>query len=255
MGYLLHPDIKTPSTDTVIWRYMDLPKFLQMLEQGGLYFALLTEFSDKWEAVLGRELTHSIATHFGGASGDVIQLFQEYSKHTAVNCWYQGAGESIAMWELYTNTEYGVAIKSTVGDLMKAISVYEPEVFIGSVRYEDHTAAPTQTLAQRHITPYQAILQKRTCYQHECELRVITELLPRFPDNPPLGTVVVHPFPERGSVVPVHLETLINSVTTGPHYPNWASDLLTSALKRAGISPPIVESDAFKPPTSRFIEG
>jgi hypothetical protein len=33
--------------ETVIWRYMDLPKFLQMLEQGGLYFALLTEFSDK----------------------------------------------------------------------------------------------------------------------------------------------------------------------------------------------------------------
>ncbi|GEM_PF-2167895 len=110
---------------------MDLPKFLQMLEQGGLYFALLTEFSDKWEAVLGRELTHSIATHFGGASGDVIQLMQDYSKHTAVNCWYQGAGESVAMWKLYTKSEYGVAIKSTVGDLMKALSVYPPEVFIG----------------------------------------------------------------------------------------------------------------------------
>ena len=45
MGYLLHPDIQTPPIETVIWRYMDLPKFLQMLEQGGLYFALLTESS------------------------------------------------------------------------------------------------------------------------------------------------------------------------------------------------------------------
>ena len=254
MGYLLHPDIQTPPIDTVIWRYMDLPKFLQMLEQGGLYFALLTEFSDKWEAVLGRELTHSIATHFGRASGDVIQLFQEYSKHTAVNCWYQGAGESVAMWELYTKTEYGVAIKSTVGDLMKALSVYEPGVFIGLVKYEDHTSPPTQTLAQRYITPYKAILQKRTCYQHECELRAITELLPRFPENPLPGTIVVDPFPERGAVVPVGLATLIHSVTTGPHYPSWAWDLLASALKRAGIQPPIVESDAFKPPTARFIE-
>lgn len=255
MSYLLHPDIQTPPIETVIWRYIDLPKFLQMLEQGGLYFALLTEFSDKWEAVLGRELTHSIATHFGGASGEVIQLMQDYSKHTAVNCWYQGAGESVAMWKLYTKSEYGVAIKSTVGDLMKALSVYPPEVFIGSVKYEDHTSPPTQTLAQQHISPYRAILQKRTCYQHECELRVITELLPRFPENPPLGTIVVHPFPEHGSVVPMHLETLIHSVTTGPHYPSWGWDLLASALKRAGIQPPIVESDAFRPPTARFIEG
>jgi len=117
VGYTFHPDIETPPMETVIWRYIDLPKFLQMLAKGGLYFATLSEFSDKWEAVLGRELTQSIATHFGGASGDVIQLFQEYSKHTAVNCWYQGDGESIAMWELYTTTEYGVAIKSTVGNL------------------------------------------------------------------------------------------------------------------------------------------
>jgi hypothetical protein len=205
--------------------------------------------------VLGRELTHSISSHFGGASGDVIQLFQDYTKHTAVNCWYQGVGESVAMWELYTKTEYGIAIKSTVRDLMKALSVYEPEVFIGSVKYEDHTSSPTQTLAHQHITPYTAILQKRTCYRHECELRVITELLPRFPENPPPDTIVVHPFPEHGSVVPVHLETLIHSVTTGPHFPSWAWDLLASALKRAGIHPPIIESDAFKPPTARFIEG
>jgi hypothetical protein len=255
MGYLQHPDIQTPPMETVIWRYMDLPKFLQMLEEGGLYFALLAEFTDKWEAVLGRELTGSISSYFGAASGDVIRLFQDFSKHTAVNCWHQGDGESVAMWELYTETEYGIAIKSTVGDLMKALSLYEPAVFIGSVKYEDHTSAPTQVLAHHHITPYAAILQKRTCYRHECELRVITELLPHFPENPPLGTIITHPFPAHGSVVPVHLEVLIHSITTGPRFPGWARDLLASALKRAGIHPPVVESDAFKPPTTRFIEG
>ena len=89
----------------------------------------------------------------------MIELIQDYSKHTAVNCWYQGAGESVAMWELYTKSECGVAIKSTVGDLMKALSVYDPEVFIGSVKYEDHTSPPTQTLAQQHISR----LIRRSC--------------------------------------------------------------------------------------------
>jgi hypothetical protein len=255
MGYLAHPNVQTPSHDTVIWRYMDLPKFLLMLEQRGLYFSLLTEFSDKWEAVIGRELTQGISTQFMSASGDVIQLFREYSKRTAVNCWYQGKGESIAMWGLYTKSEFCVAIKSTVRDLMRALSVYERDVFIGKVEYQDHTAPPLRTLAQEDITPYKAILQKRTCYQHECELRVITHLTPKFPEDAQPGVVIVEPFPVRGKVVPVDLGTLIHSVITGPHFPGWAWELLTSGLKRAGIDPPVLESDAFKPPTALFIEG
>jgi hypothetical protein len=234
---------------------MDLPKFLLMLEQRGLYFSLLTEFPDKWEAVIGRELTQGISTQFMSASGDVIQLFQEYSKHAAVNCWYQGEGESIAMWDLYTKSEFGVAIKSTVRDLMRALSVFKQDVLIGKVEYQDHTAPPLRTLAQADITPYKAILQKRTCYRHECELRVITHLLPKFPEDAEPNMVIVEPFPVRGKVVPVDLGTLIHSVTTGPHFPGWAWELLTSGLKRAGINPPVLESDAFKPPTAQFIEG
>jgi hypothetical protein len=145
MGYLLHPQFQTPSDETVIWRYMDLPKFLLpkfllMLEQGGLYFAVLSEFEDKWEAVLGRELTAATVTQFMAMSGQVIGLFGEYSKHAAVHCWYQVPGESVAMWDLYTKSQYGVAIKTTVGDLKRALSVYDKDVFIGIVEYRDHTS-------------------------------------------------------------------------------------------------------------------
>jgi hypothetical protein len=123
------------------------------------------------------------------------------------------------------------------------------------VEYHDHTAPPLRSLAQEEITPYKAILQKRTCYQHECELRVITHLFPKFPEDAQPGVVIVEPFPVRGKVVPMDLGTLIHSVTTGPHFPGWAWELLTSGLKRAGIDPPVLESDAFKPPTAPFIEG
>jgi hypothetical protein len=72
MPYMEHPQIATPPDETPIWRYMDLPKFLLMLEQKSLYFSLLSEFEDKWEAVLDRELTRSIANQFTTASGQII---------------------------------------------------------------------------------------------------------------------------------------------------------------------------------------
>jgi hypothetical protein len=255
MPYLAHPQIETPPDETVIWRYMDLPKFLFMLEHGTLYFALLSEFEDKWEAVLDRELTAGIANQFTAASGQVIGLFQDYFQHTAVNCWYCGGEESIAMWRLYTKSEFGIAIKSSVRDLKRALTVSDTDVFIGAVVYRDHTTAPAQTLSPYEITPYKAILQKRVCYKHECELRAITHFLSAFADNAQPGTLPDTPYPQRGGPVTVHLSTLIQSITTGPNFPDWAWTLLESALARAGVKSPVIESNAFKPPDARYFEG
>jgi len=144
-----HPQIETPPDEIVIWRYIDLPKFLLMLEHKALYFALFSEFEDKWEAVLDRELTASIAGQFTAASGQVIGLFQEFIKGIAVNCWYCGDDESVAMWRLYTSSEYGIAIRSSVRDFKRALAVSELDVYLGDVKYRDHTDAPSQTLATR----------------------------------------------------------------------------------------------------------
>jgi hypothetical protein len=253
MPYMVHPQIESPADEIVIWRYMDLPKLLLMLEQRSLYFAVFSEFEDKWEAVLDRELTASIANQFTAASAQVNDLYGEYLKHTAVNCWYCGEDESIAMWRLYTKSEYGVAIRSNVGDLKRALSVSKQDVYLGRVVYRDHTAPPSQVLTVNQITPYKAVLQKRVCYKHECEMRAITEFLPEFPENPALGEVFVVPFPQHGKPINVDLHILIHSITTGPNFPGWALGLLQSALSRAGINPPLAESSAFKSPEARFI--
>jgi hypothetical protein len=226
-----------------------------MLEERSLYFALLSEFEDKWEAVLGRELTSGIATNYQAASGDITGLYQVYFGHTTVNCWYRGAEESVAMWGLYTKSEFGVAIRSNVRDFKRALAKSQQKVLVGAVVYRDHTAPPQQTLACHEISPYKAILQKRMCYKHECELRAITHFAPIFSDNPPPGMEIVAPLPLHGGSVSVDLSILIQSITTGPNFPTWAWKLLSKALARAGINPPVIESNAFKPPDARFIEG
>ncbi len=191
MSYMLHPDVATPPDEIVIWRrvYMDLPKFLFMLEQKSLYFALLSEFEDKWEAVIDRQMTASIEQHFSAASGQVIELYQEFSKNIAVNCWYCGEGESVAMWRLYTNSEYGVAIRVSVKKTSTRSNVRLSEErvvcldLIGTPsEYRDHSAPPSQVLAANQITALKAILQKRICYKHHrcVNYRRSPFLMPRF---------------------------------------------------------------------------
>jgi hypothetical protein len=253
MPYRLHPDATTPHDDTVIWRYMDLPKFLMLLEQKALYFSLLEDLEDKWEAVIDRKTTRSIISAYAPSmTGNVISGYQGFSKIMAVNCWYRGHGESIAMWALYTGTIYGVAIKTTVGNLKRALVTTQQIVHLGDVEYRDHDQISTVLYNPDELTPLKAILQKRVCYQHECELRAFTIVHP-IPDNPYDGQRVFVPFPKEGLLVNVDLNPLIESITLGPRFPTWARYLLESALLRAEIKPPTNESDAFKPPSARFI--
>jgi hypothetical protein len=49
------------------------------------------------------------------------------------------------MWRSYTNSEYGVAISTTVGRLKAALEACALDVYLGSVRYRDHTDQPVNS--------------------------------------------------------------------------------------------------------------
>ncbi len=255
MSYLeFLPTVDTPPDCTVLWRYMDLPKLLAVLENRSLYFALPSEFEDKWEAVVPRDLTTAIQTSFVTASGAVLDEFRRFHGRSAINCWYCGPDESVAMWRLYTTSEYGVAITTTVGRLKLALEHCERDVYLGSVRYQDHTEKPAASLSHVDISPMRPLLQKRVCYKHESELRAIT-LLPDNPIEASIANVVRIPAAtEHGESLSVNLESLIERVVTGPRYPFWALSLLEIALARSGLQIPVTESNVFKAPERHFID-
>jgi hypothetical protein len=104
------------------------------------------------------------------------------------------------------------------------------------------------------LSPLSAVLQKRRCYKHECEVRAIAFFMPDLPTNAEPGAVFVVPYSQHGRSLSVDLPSLIHSVTTGPSFPAWAWKLLRSALSRARLDLPVVESNAFKPPDAPYIE-
>jgi len=148
----------------MIWRYMELPQFLMLLEEQSIYFALKSELPDRWEFAIPHKMELSIASHFGSsASGSVMSLFSEYPKSIAISCWHENTSESIAMWSLYTHEGPGVAIQTSIQRLMASLSEVPQDIFIGRVRYEDHDSTSEEILPRSKVTPIRNVLQKRKC--------------------------------------------------------------------------------------------
>ena len=238
MAYLLHPNAETPHDDVMIWRYMELPQFLMLLEEHSIYFTIRRELKDRWEFAMPRQMEASIASHFGpSASGNMISLFEEFPESIAVSCWHENTSESIAMWSLYTHEGPGIAIQTSIEKLKASLSAVPQDVYIGRVRYEDYDSNSHEILPQSELTPIRNVLQKRRCFEHEHEVRAFLHITPPFPDSPVPGQIFIYPYPKTGVSVRVDLKHLIERVVISPYFPLWAVPVIKRALSRSEISP------------------
>jgi hypothetical protein len=118
MAWTPNAKLTVPDDNATIWRYMDLPKFLSLIEEKALYFAAPAQLEDKWEARVHGADNKALVDAFGVEQASTLKAGSDrVFSASAINCWYHGEGESIAMWALYTQPTYGVAIRSSVGRL------------------------------------------------------------------------------------------------------------------------------------------
>jgi hypothetical protein len=116
--YEFHPDLVTPPRKTVLWRYMDFAKFVDMIEGRTLWFARIDQLQDPLEG------THTDAEFAwirknlkAKRAQALVDVFKFARAELYVNCWHSGKAESLAMWDLYGKGSGVVAVKSTVGRL------------------------------------------------------------------------------------------------------------------------------------------
>jgi len=126
MGYEAHPAIQTPPDNQVIWRFMDFAKLLSILHTGCLRFTRADRLDDRLEGELTDvELLHLEELRGRSGNGSGAERFASSIAQTRrqcfVNCWYQGDDESGAMWKLYAPGSGGVAVRSSIGAVKRAI--------------------------------------------------------------------------------------------------------------------------------------
>ena len=127
-----------------IWRYLDLPKFVSLLQTRRLYLARGDRFDDPFEGSLTlpdqarRDYLLSLAQKQGIDAERMAQkVIPTLKKKTFIQCWHISDHESIAMWKIYSARGVGIALQTEVGRLVKSIGEAPVKVSMGPVQYCD----------------------------------------------------------------------------------------------------------------------
>jgi hypothetical protein len=191
-----------PDNDAWLWRYTDLPKFINLITTGRLWLSNLEILAkdDPYEGQLGSvsfphrlmnsirdmpEENHgSLFSQYkldGGTEETIKAAFEHWYKfqetmcigHQAerrnyfINCWHEAKCESVAMWKIYESPGAGVAIVSSCSRLEGALSVNAENLHLGRVNYRD------PSIVEVDVSNYfEHLLSKLSSYSYEKEVRL-----------------------------------------------------------------------------------
>lgn len=256
----------------VIWRYMDLAKYIGLLDRG-LFFALPSAFGDPWEGSWALQDVNAFREkHFGVPVEEVTQLWnEEYASKAAalnvygVSCWHVSDVESAALWSAYVPHGLGIAVQSTLLDVERALRPAERDLLTSSVRYIDYTK---ELLGN---DPVQLLSHKRIEFEHESEVRFLVRLrdeerqamalkiqVEQFPRSRHVSARAFEPLitghdimasPDRnvvrraapnGIYLETHVDQLINKVHLAPGTPWHVRQAVVAATKAFGFPADLV---------------
>jgi len=177
--------IETPDDEsTKIWRYVDFAKFVSILEEKTLFFTDYKQFDDPAEGCFPYENIIKMSQVIRHVNKDItleksIEMAENHYRklkeviHRAgeyfINCWHMNNEESLAMWELYSDMNKGIAIQSTFKNLRECLSTseYADDIAIGIVHYD-------ASIDWSHeCTVYRPFMHKRRSFEHEKEIRAV----------------------------------------------------------------------------------
>ena len=246
-----HPDIPFPADDkAVIWRFMDFPAFVDLLQSSSLHFSRLDALGDPFEGYgtamdyLKFKLPEQIFRASGGASDQTSDKLEQWRAQQArdleqnqalallkriqvaetcwANCWHLIERESVALWKIYHGKNKPVAVQSTVGGLRDSIrSDGSNDVSIGVVQYPENRLRPAMSSAMSSAAQ---AMTKTPAFAFENELRAM--LIPGPAQQVMLGT---------GTKVSVDLQALVAAVRLSPVAEPWHVELVQRLIEHHGL--------------------
>jgi hypothetical protein len=233
MSYEIHPSCKTPKDKSLkIWRYMDFTKFVAMLEDKALFFANISSLTDSFEGFLTKPTVNqflSVPEDVGHEEAARRRKVGEYNLGVMKRCrnllyvsaWHMNEHESAAMWKLYLKSDEGVAIQSTVANMIDSFNNTQEKVHIGQIEYVDYENV---VIDWKNILS--AAMYKRKSYEHEKELRAI----------------IMSGESVSGKLVATDVNVLIDRVHVAPNSQKWYYELVKKTVKRYGLDKKVIDS-------------
>lgn len=230
----------TPVDETIIWRYMDFTKFVDLLLNGKLFFNRSDNFEDPFEGIF--RLKDFESTKEFWTDEELTKKFY------FLNCWHINNNQSDAMWKIFLDTKNGIAIKSSIGNLKRSLEGSSDEIFIGEVyyrEYENKTFFELMFEQQNKIGSQGGGLNqfsyKRISFEHEKELRL-------FYVDMPIPHAIKDGIPREPIThkkIDINLEYLITEIVVAPFADSWFKDLVQQIVDKYGLNLKITKSELY----------
>lgn len=238
MKFIKHIDLESPRGNTIIWRYMGLDKFLDLVTHRRLFFANARTFTDNFEISLPQNIVEAKRKElagkgvFGRDLEEELALFRlsnnPMPELTLVNCWSLGLTESYALWKIYLGgSKAGIAIRTNLSRLKKSIwstkESFPEDIYIAKVQYRDF-------LPLKDVSRFRLVTTKRKFYDYEKELRLF---LLHYPQSE--GGIKTPYDLSFGRYFDVDLDLMIDKLYISPFVAPWFEDSIRNVL--AKVSP------------------
>jgi hypothetical protein len=220
--------------ETVIWRYMDFTKFVNLLQEKALFFSRAANLGDPFEGAIPDAERMPRDQVMQGFADSIAISNQDNWEWLLVSCWHISRHESMAMWRLYSKSDESIAIQSTLGRLRKRL---DEDFTVGEVHYIDYQCDKFRRPDSASISPF---FHKRKAFEHEQELRAVV-----WDRSYPGYKVIVDGKVENpsrpeggGELVKVDLSLLISSVFVNPLSPPWLYSLVKNVMEKYSLNVP-----------------
>lgn len=216
--------------ESVLRRYMDLPKLLDLFHTRALYFRRADGFADRLEGALFPSLRKSLNEAF-----DIKQIPDDAERYYTrarvgnfVSCWTIGARDNMALWQLYGGVKTSVVVTTTVDRLVTCAAAWDRNLHLHKVKYVDHRRVRNYAIGR-----YTDVLQyKSDAYRYEKELRIVLPQQEEGWEANPVGIRL--PLPS--------IDALVRSVVISPEADDGFFDAVRGLCRRYGVAAPVRRS-------------
>ena len=221
----------TLKEDLLLMRYMDLPKFIDLIRTSELHLASAIDFDDQLEGTLPEAIRDSLLNdpEIVAAYGNLPIQEREYLNkiRTNISCWTKGIGDNMALWKIYGGSKQSVAVMTSFHKIVQSTILWKniSSVAFKDVVYIDHSG----TLPDgAYSLSYETFGLKHVAYSFENEVRIIV-----------VRNNIKTPSPLRLSIA---INDFIEKIIVAPEAGAWFFDMVKDLSEKYGISAPVENS-------------
>jgi hypothetical protein len=193
------------NAEDTIWRYMDLPKLIYLLEKRKLYMSRADCFEDKHEGATPAAQKEWEMQQNPKGSEMLTDFRRTQREWTFVSCWSHCKHESHALWRIFCGPKQGVAVRSQYRRLLELVNPKVEDMIVGLVDYGRSDPIPPNTLV-----PF---FRKRRAFDYEREARIVANIYRCLDVHDSTGPLLP---PRTCLEIPVNLILFVDAVRIHP---------------------------------------